>query len=155
MRVGISGIIKPNEDAFESVGMYYYFGWTDSNQWASTANGAYFEIVADGSTEGQGRVYCVTEKAGIRTTYDTGIDFNEDEWHILFIGIPSNGGDLYFMIDDFRIYSAPRSTFSDTAQLTCGFGSYFDYTATPLPNHKEWFIDAFSIKYRMNNDRIN
>ncbi len=154
MRTNINGICKFNENALETADVKYYFGWTDHTQWQSANDGAYFEIVADGSTEGKGRVYCVTEKANVRTIYDTGIDLVEDEWFQMFIGIPPNGGSIHFVVNDLTVHHADRSTFGDTAKITPGFGQFYDYTGTSLPNNKEWFIDAFSLKYRLNEDRI-
>ncbi len=154
VRVGISGIVKANENAFESIGVDYYFGWTDNTQWTSTLDGFYFKVVSDGSTDGQGRVWCIGEIGNVVTAYDTGIDFNEDEWHILHIGKPANGGDIHFTVDDYTVHEMAQSAIGVSAKLTCGFGSYFDYDATPLPAHVEWFIDAFSLKYRMNAGRI-
>ncbi len=152
LRADISGIIKPNSNAFSTADVKYYFGWSDSNQWNSTTDGFYFEIIADGS--GNGRVWCVGELSNTRTTYDTGIDLVEDEWYIFNISKPANGGNIYFTINDITIYEMAQSVIGIDKKLTCGFGSYYDYTGTPLPDHKEWFIDAFSLKYRMGSDRI-
>jgi len=145
MRTTINGICKFNENALETADVKYYFGWADSSQWNHIIDGAYFEIVADGSTEGKGRVYCVTEKANVRTVYDTGIDLVEDEWFQMFIGIPPNGGSIHFVVNDLTIHYADRSTFGETAKITPGFGQFYDYTGT---------VDAFSLKYRMSEDRI-
>jgi len=152
MRVGIEGIIKPNANAFSTADVNYYFGWIDNVQFQSSNNGAMFKIVADGV--GNGRVHCITQDGGADTDYDTGIDLVEDEWHSLHVGFPPNGVGVMFIIDSYLVYIADRSTMDDTQKMTCGFGQYYDYAGTALPNNKEWFIDAFSLKYRMNNDRI-
>ena len=152
MRAGISGIVKPNGNAFTTADVNYYFGWIDGVQFQISNNGAMFKIVADGT--GKGRVHCITQNGGIDTDYDTGIDLTEDNWYSLHIGVPSNGGDIMFIIDNYLVHTADRSTMDDTQKVTCGFGQYYDYNGTTLPNNKEWFIDAFSIKYRMNHDRI-
>ncbi len=154
MRVGIEGICKFNENSLETADVNYYFGWTDGTQWQSTSDGVYFKIVADGSTDGLGRVYCINAIGGVDTIYDTGIDLPEEEWFQLHIGIPSNGGDIHYVINDVVVHETTRATAGLATKLTCGFGQYYDYTGTPLPNHKEWFIDTFSLKYRMNTDRI-
>ena len=159
MRVGIEGVCMFNENALETADVKYYFGWTNSTQWATTVDGAFFEIVADGSTDGYGRVWCVIVKPDgmgnpVRITYDTGIDLPEDEWFSLHIGKPSCDMKIKFILNDVTVYEANVSEIDLTAKVTCGFGSYYDYTGTPLPNHKEWFLDCFNLKYRMSQDRI-
>ncbi len=154
MRVGISAVIKANENAFETANVKYYFGWSDNNKFQSAIDGFYFEIIADGSGDGYGRVWAVSEKAGVKTSYDTGIDLYEDEWYILHIGKPAGGGDIHFTINDITVHEVAQSTIGITAKLTCGFACCYDYTGTPLPDNKTMFIDAFSLKYRMNHDRI-
>jgi len=151
-RIIIEGIIKPNTNAFTTADVNYYFGWADNVQFQVSHNSIYFKIIADGT--GKGRVHCVSENSGTTTDYDTGIDFLEDEWHSLKIGLPPNGVGIYFIVDNIRVHIADRTTFGETEKVTCGFGQYYDYTGTTLPNNKEWFIDVFSLKYRMNNDRI-
>jgi len=115
-------------------------------------DGAKFQIIADGT--GKGRVHCITAIGNVKTDYDTGIDFLEDEWHSLKIGLPPNGIGVHFIVDDILVHTADRATMGETVKMTCGFGQYYDYTGTPLPNSKDWFIDVFALKYRMNNDRI-
>ncbi len=153
MRVGIEGICKFNENSLETSDVNYYFGWTDNTQWSLTSDGLYFKIVADGSADGLGRVYCVSAIGGVDTVYDTGIDLPEEEWFQMHIGIPANG-DIHFVLNDVTVHEVARSTVGLSVKLTCGFGQYYDYTGTPLPDHKDWFIDTFSLKYRMNLDRI-
>ncbi len=152
MRVNIEGIIKPNANAFGTADVKYYFGWSDTTQFQSCSDGAYFEIVADGA--GSGRIWCVLEDSGSRTTYDTGIDLAEDSWHCLAINIPSTNIGINFLVDDVMVYKGLLSNVGTDVKVTCGFGQYYDYTGTPLPNNKDWFIDSFSLKYRMNADRI-
>ncbi len=155
MRAGIECICKLNENALKDVAdVNYYFGWTDTQQWQNTLDGIYFKIVSDGSSSGLGRVYCVTTISGTDTVYDTGIDLVEDEWFQMHIGVPPNGGYIHFVLNDVVVCEVARSTAGMTAKLTCGFGQFYNYTATPLPTHKDWFIDTFSLKYRMNKDRI-
>ncbi len=154
-RSGIEGICKFNENSLETAYVKYFYGWSDNNQMHSVTDGAYFEIIADGVGEGLGRVYCVTEIGGTKTSYDTGIDLPEDEWFSMRVGIPSNGGAIKFVLNNIVIHRALRTTMGVTVKMTCGFGQYYDYTGTPLPNNKEWFIDAFSIKYRMSGDRVD
>ena len=113
---------------------------------------AVFEIVADGS--GAGRVWCVLKSSGARTEYDTGIDLVEDEWYSFHMGIQPGTGNICFDVNDIEIYEGDISNVGIDEKLTCGFASYYDYTGTPLPNNKDWFIDAFSLKYRMDADRI-
>ena len=152
MRVGIEGIIKPNANAFETANVKYYFGWSESQRFYNTTDGAYFEIVADGS--GAGRVWCILEDSDSRTEYDTGIDLSEDEYRSLHIGIPSTGVGIHFTVDDITVYEGLMSNVGTDVKMTCGFAQYYDYTDTALPNNKDWFIDSFHLKYRMNADRI-
>ncbi len=154
MRVGIEGVVKFNENALETADVEYLFGWTDNPVIASAVDGAFFRIIADGSTDGYGRVHCITAIGGVETDYDTGIDLHEDEWHDLLIGLPSNGIGVIFAVESIIVHVADRATMGTTAKLTCGFGSEYDYTTTVLPNTKTWFIDLFSLKYRLNADRI-
>ena len=154
IRAGINGICMFNENALETAGVKYYFWWTDNNKFQSALDWAYFEIVADGSTDGYGRVLCVTEIGWTRTAYDTGIDLPEDERFTLHIGIPPNWWVIHFVVNDINVHEAARSTMWDTVKLTCGFASYYGYTGTVLPNVKTMFIDAFSLKYRLSWDRI-
>ncbi len=152
MRVDMEGIVKFNANAFGTADVTYYFGWSDANQFQAAADGIMIEVVADGA--GNGRVWTVEEDSGVRTTYDTGIDLPEDGWVILHIGVDSNDGSICFAVNDIKVYSGNVSNVGIDQKLTCGFASYYDYTGTPLPNAKQWFIDAFSLKYRMDNDRI-
>ena len=151
MRVGISGIIKGNANSFSTADVKWYFGWSDTNQPQSTVDGMYFELVSDGT--GKARVWCVGEIGGSKTAYDTNIDLVEDDWYVLHIGKPANG-DIHFTIDDIDVYEMAQSAIGLTAKVTPIFGGYYDYTGTPLPNNKQLFVDAFSLKYRMNADRI-
>ncbi len=152
MRVGISGILKGNANSFSTANVKWYFGWSDTNQPQSTSNGFYFMLVADGT--GKARVSCVAVKSGIPKEYDTGIDLSEDDWYDLHIGKPSNGSDIHFAINDVIVYQLSQNNIGITEKLTPVFGGYYAYTGTPLPNNKQLFVDAFSIKYRMSSDRI-
>ena len=152
MRIGTSGIIKGNANSFSTADVIWYCGFSDSNQPQSTADGMYFEIIADGA--GNGRVHCVGEIGGAKTTYDTGVDLVEDDWFVLHIGKPSHSGTVHFAVNDIVVYEMAQSTIGFTNKLTPIFGGYYDYTGTPLPNNKQLFIDGFSMKYRMSSDRI-
>jgi len=152
MRVGISGIVKPITNAFTTVNVKYYFGYTDHAQWNSTKDGFYFEIAADGA--GKGRVFCVGEDNNVRTVYDTGIDLTEDDWFVLHIGKPAHSGTIHFAINDIIVHEMEQSVIGMGANITPAFGSTYAYQATPLPNNKDWFVDAFALKYRMSQDRI-
>ncbi len=151
-RIIIEGVIKPNESGFTTPEVNYYFGWSDNVQFQSMNDGVVFQIIADGT--GKGRIHCVTAIGAVDTDYDTGIDLLEDEWHSLKIGLPPNGIGIHFIVDNILVHTADRATFNENEKVTCGFSQYYDYTDTALPNNKEWFIDAFSLKYRMNNNRI-
>ncbi len=154
MRAGVEGIIKFDENALETADMKYFFGWSDNTLWHSANDGAFFEIVADGSVEGKGRVHCILLKAGVRVDYDTGVDLFENEWHVLRIGKSSNNLKLKFSVDDIILYYGNYADMGGTVKMTCGYGLYYDYTGTPLPENKAWYFDAFAFKYRMCQDRI-
>jgi len=151
-RIIIEGVVKPNGNAFSTADVNYYFGWVDNVQFHQSNNSVYFQLIAEGSEKG--RVHCITKNAGTTTDYDTGIDFLEDEWHSLKIGLPPNGLGIHFIVDNILVHTANRATFSENEKVTCGFGQYYDFTGTSLPHNKDWFIDVFSLKYRMNNNRI-
>jgi len=151
-RVDVSGIIKGNANSYSTSDVKWYFGWSDTNQPQLTSNGIYFMLVSNGT--GKARVWCIGEKANVSTSYDTGIDLAEDEWYVLHVGIPSNGGDIHFAINDIIVYEIAQTDIGITEKVTPIFAGYYDYTGTPLPNTKQWFADAFSLKYRMSLDRI-
>ncbi len=152
-RMAIEGIISFNAGSYHSfadIGVKYYFGWTDTaSNWNSTTDGAYFEIVSDGT---KGRVYCVLEIANIRTVYDTGIDLLVSNYISLKVLVPSFGTTVVFLINDISVYTGDMTNVGITTNMTCGYGQY--YSGTALTNHRYWYTDAFSIKYRMNEDRI-
>ncbi len=150
MRVGIEGIVCVGTPGFADAGVNYYFGWQDTNNSFDASNeGAHFKIVSDGTV---GRLWCILQSGGVDTTYDTGIDLDPATWYVLRIGKSSNNTKIKFSLNDVIVYLGDIADMDVTARMTCGFGQY--YSGSALGANREWYLDAFAIKYRLNADRI-
>ncbi len=149
----IETIIKFNADFFSQAGTSAYIGWADdNNNITEVQNGYYFEVISNG--DNTGRVWCVTENANTKDSYDTGIDIGEDEWSSFTIQIAPGFGSMQFYLNDILVQKKLNTsgTLFSVAKMTAFFASYHSGAATAQA--KNFYVDMFSLKYRLNEDRI-
>jgi len=150
----VETVIKFDANYFSQSGMIAVIGWNDGSSQSpiSINDGYYFEIVSNG--DNTGRVCCITTTGGTKDEYDTGIDIGEDEWCSFTIQMSPNFTHIHFYVNDYEVLSKDNTggTLFTTAKVTPFFGSR--YSGDTLTANREFYVDLFSMKYRMNSDRI-
>ncbi len=147
-------VVKFDANYFSQAGMVMMAGWNDGSSQSpiTITDGYYFEVVSNG--DNTGRVWCITEIGGVRDEYDTGIDLGEDEWCSLAIQMSPGFGHIQFYVNDIMVQKKINTggTLFTQAKVTPFFGS--QYSGAGLASNKSFYVDLFSLKYRMNEDRI-
>ena len=149
----IETVIKFDNNYFSETGNTVYIGWNDGNNTPTNAiDGYYFEVISNG--DNTGRLWCITETGNTKDAYDTGIDLGEDDWQSFTIQMASGFGSVQFYVNDVLVQKKLNTggTLFTEAKITPFFGS--QYSGTGLVSTKSFYVDLFSLKYRMNADRI-
>ncbi len=136
---------------FASAGAIAADGWSNGGTDINViTDGIFFRRISNG--DGTARVHCVCKADGTETTYDTGINIDEETWYSFTIQIDPSYSHVHFYINDIEVLKQTDNSNFPMGKVTPFFGTR--YNGDPLAKSTFQHTDMVSIKYKLNKDRI-